>query len=221
MGCARTVGVGCALAVAVASMGPSWNQVPVDVEDSTSEPDVRDAQTNERSAIEAILAEKSNLPAASRARVARAIVEESAEAKLDPVFVLAVMGVESELNGQAVSRRGARGLMQLRNATTLYLGEKEQLGLGPETTDDPALNVRVGIRYLHRLNKAFNDLSVALIAYNAGPHRISGYLKTGRIPDRFLEYPRRVKGHYRRLLGQLADGSLRIDKPLHIRVAAR
>jgi soluble lytic murein transglycosylase-like protein len=168
------------------------------------------------------LAERSNLLPHVRTRVARAIVEEAADAELDPVFILAVIGVESELDDTAVSSRGAQGLMQVRNATAMYLGEKEQLGLGPKTVNDPALNVRVGIRYLHRLQRSFGDLSLALVAYNAGPHRVSAYLRDGvPLPDRLTAYPRKVRSHYHKLLAEVADGTLRVEHPLTIRVAER
>jgi hypothetical protein len=46
---------------------------------------------------------------------------------------------------------------------------------------------------------AFPGEDVALMAYNAGPNRILGYLRAGEIPDRFHVYPRRVKAALRRL----------------------
>ena len=220
IGCGQGVLILGAALLALSSLRPAWNQVPVDFED----PGVvsQDAVADEKAAVELLLAQRSNLSAAQRHRVARAIVEESAEAHFDPVFVLAVMGVESELDRDAVSNRGAKGLMQLRDATALFLAEKEQLGLGAGEIGDPALNVRVGVRYLHRLYKAFGDLSLALIAYNAGPHRVSELRKHGHhVPERFLVYPRKVNSHYQRLLVQLDEGSLRVEHPLHLRVAAR
>jgi len=219
-GCARMAVVGTALALCLLSRGPRWTDLPLEVDDQGKvSPDPR---AEEMAAVEAVLAERSNLLPHVRSRVARAIVEESADAQLDPVFVLALIVVESELNDTAVSSRGAQGLMQVRNATAMYLGEKEQLGLGPKSVDDPALNVRVGIRYLHRLHKAFGDLSLALVAYNAGPHRVSEYLKEGgQLPDRFNAYPRKIRSHYHRLLAEVADGTLRVEHPLAIRVAER
>ncbi len=196
--------------------------MPVDYEQVTVAASPASPEADERTAIEALLAQRSNLSSEQRGRVARAIVEESADANFDPVFILAVMGVESELDRDAISSRGAKGLMQLRDTTAIYLAEKERLGLGAGEVGDPALNVRVGIRYLHRLQKAFGDLSTTLVAYNAGPHRVSAFLEHGhRVPARFLSYPRRVDAKYQRLMGQLDDGSLRVEHPLHIRLARR
>jgi soluble lytic murein transglycosylase-like protein len=59
--------------------------------------------------------------------------------------------------------------------------------------------VRAGVRYLRRLLDAFGREEVALMAYNAGPNRILGYLREGEIPTRFHVYPRRVKAELRRL----------------------
>jgi soluble lytic murein transglycosylase-like protein len=71
---------------------------------------------------------------------------------------------------------------------------------------DPALNVRLGIRYLHRLDSAFGSMGVALVAYNAGPHRVSGYLRAGTpIPDSLRGYPRRVRRAYERLISQMGE----------------
>lgn len=219
LGCARGLVIAAAVILAASSTLPSWSAVPVDFE--TDGQLGRDASAEERAALEVQLARQSNLSSEERRRVARAISEEAADAKLDPVFVLAVMGVESELDRDAVSNRGAKGLMQVRDATALFLAEKEQLGLGPGEIGDPALNVRVGVRYLSRLHRAFGDLSLALVAYNAGPHRLSGFLQTGGIPERLLAYPRKVNAHYQRLVSELDESSLRVEHPLHLRIAAR
>ncbi|MHB1846844.1 MAG: transglycosylase SLT domain-containing protein, partial [Deltaproteobacteria bacterium] len=75
---------------------------------------------------------------------------------------------------------------------------------GDAVLADPALNVRLGIRYLSRLTRAFGDLGLALVAYNAGPHRVSEYHRLGRpIPMRLRGYPRRVRETYLRLVGRL------------------
>ena len=123
LGCARMAAVGLAMGLSLLARGPRWQDLPLDIEDSVQ---VQiDPRAQETAAVEALLAERSNLLPHVRARVARAIVEESAaDAELDPVFVLALIGVESELDDTAVSSRGAQGLMQVRNATAMYLGRR-------------------------------------------------------------------------------------------------
>jgi soluble lytic murein transglycosylase-like protein len=60
-------------------------------------------------------------------------------------------------------------------------------------------SVQAGVRYLRRLVAAFGDTDLALMAYNAGPNRIVGYLRQGEIPERFHTYPRKVRSHMQRL----------------------
>lgn len=133
-----------------------------------------------------------------RQRLARTLVLEAELARIDPLLVLAVIEVESSYDLAARSSRGALGLMQLREPTLRR--EVERAGLDWADPRDPTTNLRAGIRYLRRLLDAFGREEVALMAYNAGPNRILGYLREGDgIPERFHVYPRKVKAELRRL----------------------
>ncbi len=137
------------------------------------------------------------LDAFERRLLARTIVAEAEGARIDPLLVLALIEVESSFDPDALSVRGAMGLMQLREPTLRR--ELERAGLEPGFPNDPITNVQAGVRYLRRLLDAFGRDDVALMAYNAGPNRILGYLREGEIPSRVLAYPRRVKAELRRL----------------------
>ncbi len=132
-----------------------------------------------------------------RRLLARTIVAEAESARIDPLLVLALIEVESSFDPAALSVRGARGLMQLREPTMRR--ELERHGLALEDPHDPIANVRAGVRYFRRLLDAFGREEIALMAYNAGPNRILGYLREGEIPQRFHGYPRRVNTELRRL----------------------
>ncbi len=132
-----------------------------------------------------------------RRLLARTIVAESEGARIDPLLVLALLEVESSFDPAALSGRGAHGLMQLREPTLRR--ELERHGISVDDPLDPVANVRAGVRYLRRLLDAFGHEEVALMAYNAGPNRILGYLREGEIPQRFHTYPRRVRTELRRL----------------------
>jgi Transglycosylase SLT domain len=80
---------------------------------------------------------------------------------LDPELVMAVVSVESGFRPEAVSPKGARGLMQLMPRTA------ESLGV--ENAFDPAQNLEGGARHLGQLLTLYGgDLAKALAAYNAG-----------------------------------------------------
>ncbi len=91
---------------------------------------------------------------------------------LDPLLVKAVIKVESDFEVEALSRKGAQGLMQLMPQTAAHLGVKDVW--------DPHHNIEGGVKYLRKmLNKFNNNLSLALAAYNAGPNKVKRY---GGIP---------------------------------------
>ncbi|MGH9498881.1 MAG: lytic transglycosylase domain-containing protein [Terriglobales bacterium] len=87
---------------------------------------------------------------------------------LDPDLVNSVIRAESGFNPNAVSRKGAVGLMQLEPQTAAHLGVTDSL--------DPGANVEGGTRYLRELLVRYDfDLIKALAAYNAGPQRVEQY----------------------------------------------
>jgi len=117
-------------------------------------------------------------------RVSEAILEESAKRHLDPLMVLAVIQVESGFQYTMVSPMGARGLMQIMPETGKFLTESLSSEYGshaasfrPEALDDPLLNIRLGVYYLHGLTKQFPSLNLALVAYNTGPAEIQNRLE--------------------------------------------
>src|SRR5580704_348771 len=87
---------------------------------------------------------------------------------LDPDLVNSVIRAESGFNPKAVSRKGAKGLMQLEPQTAAQLGVSDVF--------DPSANVDGGTRYLRELLVRYDfDLIKALAAYNAGPQRVEQY----------------------------------------------
>jgi soluble lytic murein transglycosylase-like protein len=123
---------------------------------------------------------------------------ESDAAGLDPILVLAVIGVESGWEPAAVSGRGARGLMQLRRLALET--EERRAGLPPGDAHDPVHNVRMGIRYLARMVEDFGDVDLALVAYNAGPTRaLSLLVSVEEVPESAWGYARKVRREERRI----------------------
>jgi soluble lytic murein transglycosylase-like protein len=113
--------------------------------------------------------------------------------RLEPALVTAVILAESGGDPRAVSKRGARGLMQLMPATARQYGVSDVF--------DPEQNIRAGSHYLRDLAERYqNDLELMLAAYNAGPEAVDR--QGGRIPPfrETLEYVPRVLQIYHRLL---------------------
>lgn len=117
------------------------------------------------------------------------IVREAAERhQVDPALVKAVITTESGWNPQAVSRKGAVGLMQLVPQTAQRFGVNNSF--------DPAQNVEGGTTYLRSLLDRYNgDLSKSLAAYNAGERAVD---LSGGIPDyrETRSYVRKVTDTY-------------------------
>jgi len=83
-------------------------------------------------------------------------------------LVAAVIEAESDYNPRAVSRRGARGLMQLMPKTAASLGVNDPF--------DPKANIEAGVKHLRAMMDRFdNNIPLALAAYNAGEVAVIKY----------------------------------------------
>jgi soluble lytic murein transglycosylase-like protein len=88
--------------------------------------------------------------------------------RIDRALIESIIHAESAFNPKAVSRKGAKGLMQLMPSTAAELGVSDVF--------DPRTNVDAGTRYLQQLLiKYNNNLAKALAAYNAGPLWVEQY----------------------------------------------
>jgi hypothetical protein len=106
---------------------------------------------------------------------------------VDKSLVKAVIQAESGFNPNAVSRKGAAGLMQLMPKTAQDLKVSDSF--------NPAENIRGGVRYLRFLLDTFKgDVAMALAAYNAGMAKVAKY---GGIPpyEETRNYVDRVMGY--------------------------
>ncbi len=135
-------------------------------------------------------------------RLASFIVEECSKHEgLDPFLILAVIEVESSFSKQAVSRKGAVGLMQVKPSTARFIARK--LGVdyrGVSSLYDPETNLKLGIHYLGELNGRFKSIERTLAAYNFGPNRpIVHRLDIERNPPRYVEKVLRIKRELERM----------------------
>jgi soluble lytic murein transglycosylase len=115
--------------------------------------------------------------------------------RLDPSLLYALALQESRFNPNAVSRAGARGLLQILPSTASYVAGDPSLrrGAGMRRLHDPAFSLEIGQRYLHYLARqeaVRGDLIRLLAAYNAGPGNLarwSGSMGHSDDPMLFIE----------------------------------
>jgi len=114
---------------------------------------------------------------------------------LDPHLLSAVIHVESHGNVEALSIKGARGLMQIMPATARAVGLRD-----PDLLGDPDVNVEAGARELRRLEARFHSLPLVLAAYNAGPGAVARFHEVPPFAET-IGYVARVLARYRLLSG--------------------
>ncbi|MBA4707426.1 lytic transglycosylase domain-containing protein [Aquitalea aquatica] len=124
------------------------------------------------------------------------------EFKLDANLLHSIVTVESGYNPQALSPKGAVGLMQVIPAT----GER----FGVTELSDPRQNLRAGARYLRFLLAQFNnDLPLAIAAYNAGEGAVQKYRNTIPPYEETRDYVAKVLASYEKRGGLAYQNSLR------------
>jgi len=132
------------------------------------------------------------------------VAEASERYGVESCLVKAVIMAESSYNPRAVSRRGARGLMQLMPRTA------ESLGV--ENIFDPVSNINAGVKYLKKLLDYFdNDAVLALAAYNAGITKVRKYdgVPPFRATRAYIDKVFRYRDHYR---ARMSIGDHRSEK---------
>jgi soluble lytic murein transglycosylase-like protein len=150
--------------------------------------------------------EPSTEPLTEKTPFQKLIHDAAARYNLDPTLIHSVISIESNFDPKAVSRKNARGLMQLMPRTAELMGVKDSF--------DPAQNIDGGSHYLSDLLKKYgNDLTLALAAYNAGPDSVDKY---GRRVPPYLEtmkYVQRIAKTYAKLKADAANPATGLSLP--------
>ena len=135
-------------------------------------------------------------PRAGRQGRYDALIESAARHHGVPAaLVKAVIATESAFRPDAVSPKGAMGLMQLMPQTARVLGVES-----PFRAEE---NVYGGTRYLRRLHDRFGSWTHTLAAYNAGPTAVARYRGVPPYPET-RQYVKKVLSYYRRFHGDFA-----------------
>jgi len=117
--------------------------------------------------------------------------------RVDADLIHCVIAIESNFDPKAVSPKNARGLMQLMPQTAAHFGVKDVF--------NPEENVNAGTKYLRQLMDRYNNLTLALAAYNAGPERVDQYGR--RVPPYIetMKYVQRIAKSYAKIKAETAE----------------
>jgi soluble lytic murein transglycosylase-like protein len=127
------------------------------------------------------------------------IVEHSRTHGMDPSLVKAVVMAESDFNPNAVSNKGAQGLMQLMPGTARLMSVDDPF--------DPDDNIKGGTKYLKQLDATFQgNLELVLAAYNAGPQKVIKNNMNVPPIEETKSFIKRVKFYYNKLKNAAHEG---------------
>jgi hypothetical protein len=124
---------------------------------------------------------------------------------VDADLITSVIAAESNFDPKAISKKNAKGLMQLLPETAARLGVQNIF--------DPQENIDAGTHYLRDLLQRYNnDLALALAAYNAGPEKVQQFGHVPPYPET-VSYVRRVKQAYEKSKAGLTLDAIPIPAP--------
>lgn len=103
------------------------------------------------------------------------------EYSVDENLIYAVIKAESNFDKNAVSRKNAKGLMQLMYDTAVDIANTIGIEINEEKILEPDTNINIGTKYISILINKYNNIEVALAAYNAGSGNVDNWIANGVI----------------------------------------
>jgi len=117
--------------------------------------------------------------------IAEMVYDESVKCNVDYRLVLAIMKVESNFKQNAVSEKGARGLLQVKPSLAKYIAPDAGVKWrGYKTLDEPDKNIKIGVQFFSKLVEDFENINMALHAYHVGPTRLKAILTEKKNPQK-------------------------------------
>jgi soluble lytic murein transglycosylase len=123
-------------------------------------------------------------------RYEQELLAEAREDGLDPALVAALILQESSYQADALSRAGARGLMQVMPATGRRIARAKGVRFKRPALNDPETSLDFGTHYLRQMSERYaGAVEKVLAAYNAGPHRVDAWtaLRGAQTAEEFIE----------------------------------
>ena len=103
------------------------------------------------------------------------------EYNVDEYLIYAIIKAESNFEPDAVSHRGAKGLMQLMYSTAEDIAKRINVNLNEDNILEPDININLGTKYISMLIQKYNNTNLALAAYNAGSGNVDGWIEKGTL----------------------------------------
>ena len=103
------------------------------------------------------------------------------EYNVDEYLIYAIIKAESYFEPNAESHRGAKGLMQLMYSTAEDISKRIGIELNGDNILEPDININLGTKYISMLIKKYNNINLALAAYNAGSGNVDGWIEKGTL----------------------------------------
>lgn len=111
------------------------------------------------------------------------VQEYSKEYEIDSNLIYAIIKAESNFNEHAISNRGAKGLMQLMYTTAVDVAEIIKFEIDEEKVLEPRYNIMIGTKYISMLLDKYQNIALALAAYNAGSGNVDKWIADGTLNE--------------------------------------
>jgi len=105
----------------------------------------------------------------------------SKEYDVDKYLIYATIKAESNFNQKAESKKGAKGLMQLMDSTGQEIAKGLNMTIDNDDLFDPEINIKLGTKYISKMLKKYNNIELALAAYNAGSGNVDSWINSKKI----------------------------------------
>ena len=103
------------------------------------------------------------------------------EYEVEENLIYAIIKAESNFEPNAESHRGAKGLMQLMYSTAEDIAKRINVNLNEDNILEPDININLGTKYISMLIQKYNNINLALAAYNAGSGNVDGWIEKGTL----------------------------------------
>ena len=105
----------------------------------------------------------------------------SKEYDVDKNLIYACIKAESNFNENAESKKGAKGLMQLMDSTGKEIAKGLDMSIDDDDLFEPEINIKLGTKYISKMLKKYENIELALAAYNAGSGNVDSWINSNKI----------------------------------------